>query len=135
MEPAIALTVGKALYAKLSAFQETNGSLLREVRQAWAHGNLERVVLDFGAGVLIVDAEAHDDSINFRCEEANCSTDAQLGTSGGFWQDFIGRTFGWGWITVNQQGYCDGLLLSFDGIEPQVSMSVVASSIKLRRIT
>jgi hypothetical protein len=48
----------------------------------------------------------------------------------GFWDRFIGKAFGWGWVTVNQQGYCDGALLGFDGISPNISIEVMASSIK-----
>ncbi len=38
-------------------------------------------------------------------------------------------------LIMNQQGYIDGLLIGFDGIEPQVLLNVVASSIKVSQIT
>ena len=50
------------------------------------------------------------------------------------WRDLIGAEFWWGWIAVNQQGYSDGVLLSFNGIDPQVLLNVIASSIVVRRI-
>jgi hypothetical protein len=43
--------------------------------------------------------------------------------------------FGWGWITMNQQGYCDGLLLSFGKvIFPQLVLNVMASAIEVGKI-
>ena len=125
------------MFPKLSAFQEIDGRLLRGVRHIEDQGNLARVVLDFGAVVLIVDAVAHDDSIDFKSEKVTDpgATSTNITTQSDFWQEFIDQSFGWGWVTINQQGYCDGLLLSFGGIDAQVLMNVIASSIKLRRIS
>lgn len=50
------------------------------------------------------------------------------------WSDVIGKQFGWGWVTVNQQGYLDGVLLSLNGIVPEILINVVASEIKVRKI-
>src|SRR5262249_54880039 len=50
------------------------------------------------------------------------------------WRPFIGKPFGWGWITVNQQRYCDGALLGFQDIAPAIFLEVVASSIEVSRI-
>jgi hypothetical protein len=35
---------------------------------------------------------------------------------------------------VNQQGYLDGVLLSFGGVIPQLLITVVASSLKTRKV-
>ena len=52
------------------------------------------------------------------------------------WVNFIGKVFGWGWITLNQQGYCDGVLLSFEQVVfPEVALNVIASSIKVGVVT
>ncbi|MGB9468286.1 MAG: DUF6334 family protein, partial [Candidatus Acidiferrum sp.] len=45
------------------------------------------------------------------------------------WGSFIGKPFGWGWIIINQQGYCDGILLRVSGITQVMFLNVVASSI------
>ena len=46
------------------------------------------------------------------------------------WQRFIGRSFGWGWITINQQAYINDILISFGDLTPTLCFNVVASSIK-----
>lgn len=50
------------------------------------------------------------------------------------WQKLIGKECGWTWVTINQQGYRDGVLLSFSGIVPSVMLHVIASSIEVFRI-
>jgi len=35
------------------------------------------------------------------------------------WHGLIGETFGWGWITINQQDALDGILLSFGELLPK----------------
>jgi hypothetical protein len=55
-------------------------------------------------------------------------------TSSSFWREFVGQPFGWGWAVMNQQGYSDGVLLSFGGVTPQVLLEVIASSLKTHRI-
>jgi Family of unknown function (DUF6334) len=40
-----------------------------------------------------------------------------------------------GYAVVNQQGYCDGLLLSFGDIRPKVLLQVMASSIEVKAIS
>jgi len=44
------------------------------------------------------------------------------------------KSFGWGWLTINQQGYIDGDMLSFAGITPRLLITVVASSLKVSGI-
>jgi len=47
------------------------------------------------------------------------------------WIDFLGHDCGWTWCAVNQQGYFDSILISFDGIVPNVMLHVIGSSIKV----
>ena len=83
-------------------------------------------------------ANDNDDSIDFRIANV-----ADVGNFVGVdasrqepWAGFIGKPFSWGWITMNQQGYCDGLLLSFgEIIFPQLVFNVMASSIEVGKIT
>lgn len=94
------------------------------------------MILDFGPVSLIVNGIPDDDSIDFNiAKTADLRVTSRKDASeSAFWKDSIGQPFGWGWITVNQQGYCDGLLMSFGGIEPLILMNVIASSIQLRQI-
>ena len=127
----------EALYPMLSAFHAISGQSLQAVWQIYTEGSLRTLVLDFGSVSLMVIADENDDSIDFRIAD---ETDLRNGVSVDVshqepWNSFIGTPFGWGWVTVNQQGYCDGLLLSFGGIVPQLVLNVIASSIKVGMIT
>jgi hypothetical protein len=51
------------------------------------------------------------------------------------WKRLISKECGWTWMAINQQGYCDSAMLSFDGIVPTVLLHVIASSIELFTIT
>lgn len=81
---------------------------------------------------LMVEAQPDDDSIMIHVINNNDrDTTGWIDTSHSeVWRDFIGEPFGWGWITINQQDFLDGVLLSFDGITPQVMLNVMASSIE-----
>lgn len=136
METEIASAVGQALFPKLSAFHEISDKPLRAIWHVSEYSCLDRVILDFGLVSLIVAAISDDDSIDFTIWKTVdlLTMPRQDVSQSAFWKESVGRPFGWGWVTVNQQGYCDGLLISFGGIEPQIVMNVMASSIKLRRI-
>lgn len=47
------------------------------------------------------------------------------------WKKLLGKECGWTWVATNQQGYCDSVMLSFDGIVPTVLIHVIASSIEV----
>ncbi len=47
------------------------------------------------------------------------------------WKRLIGKECGWTWMALNQQGYCDSAMLSFEGIVPTVLLHAIASSIEL----
>jgi hypothetical protein len=76
--------------------------------------------------------DAYNDTIMFRIVRSrDLNTEGWEDTGHSEpWRRFIGEVFGWGWITINQQDALDGILLSFDGITPQVMLNVMASSIK-----
>jgi Family of unknown function (DUF6334) len=131
-----ALAVGEALFPVLSGFHEIGQQSLRAVWQTSTAACLDQIISDFDRLSLIVSAKQEDDSIDFDVVVA-----ASVDRTGGVdasqlpeWKDLIDVPFGWGWVTVNQQGYCDGLLLSFGGIVPQVVLNVTASSILVGRI-
>jgi hypothetical protein len=126
----------EALFPILSAFHLIDRQSLKAVWQLYTFGSLEKVVLDFDTVSLIVVADGNDDSIDITATDTTevRNPDCVDGSHLEPWNNFIGRPFGWGWITINQQGYCDGLLLSFGGIVPQLVLNVIASSIKVSAI-
>jgi hypothetical protein len=128
--------IAEALFTTLSPFHELANLQLLSVQGMEADGSLDKLVLNFGLRSLILKANADDDTLRVQTVESlettetfTSSVDADL------WKEFIGKRFGWGWVTVNQQGYLDGALLSFSGISPQILVTVVASSLKIARLT
>lgn len=127
----------EAIAPMLSAFHTIGDRPLLGVWQNYSEASLERIVLVFDQVSLIIVADEDDDSIDFTTADTTEGSDlgginASLSEP---WRKFIGKPFGWGWVTVNQQGYCDGLLLSFGGIVPQIALGVMASSIKTATIS
>jgi uncharacterized protein DUF6334 len=51
------------------------------------------------------------------------------------WNKYVGKECGWTWLAWNQQGYLDSVLISFDGIEPNVLLHTIGSSIKVFMIS
>src|SRR5258708_8030949 len=129
-------SAAEALCPILSSFHSIGRQSLKAVWQRYTDGSMDKLVLDFGVVSLIVVANPNDDSVDIMSTDAtdlrNTGVDASHLEP---WESFIGKPFGWGWITINQQGYCDGLLLSFGGIVPQVILNVISSSIKVSAIT
>jgi len=120
------------LHGFLAEFHRINGHPLRAVWHVYVEDCLDKIILEFDLDSLVVEAEPYDDTIVF-----SVTGNTDLITSGRIdashtepWRSFIGALMGWGWITINQQDALDGILLSFDGIFPQVMLSVMASSIK-----
>ena len=132
------IRAAEALYPILSPFHVIGETTLYSIRQVSVDGCLEQVIFEFEPASLIVIADKTDDSV---CVEIAKRLDADSRLNGVDssdaepWKSFVGNAFGWGWLTVNQQGYCDGLLLSFGGITPQLLLNIVASSIKVSKIT
>lgn len=126
-------TAAEALYPTLSVFHSVSGHPLKGVWQIRAQGSVEKLVLGFGAQVLVVTADANDDSLDVDVAASADFQDADRVDVSDVapWDAYAGKSFGWGWIAINQQGYCDGMLLSFEGIIPQLILNVVASSIKV----
>lgn len=123
----------EALAPVLSMFHSIGDRSLCAVWQVYTEGSLDKLIFDFGQISLIVAADENDDSIDIAVAGQNrplpvgCADGSQLQP----WTNIIGKPFGWGWVTVNQQGYCDGLLLGFGEIIPQIVLNVIASTIKV----
>ncbi len=119
------------LHPLLLEFHRINGHPLRAVWHVYTEQCLDKVALEFDQDSLVVEAESYDDTVVFRVISNNDrNTDGWVDASHSEpWSGFVGRTFGWGWITINQQDALDGILLSFEGITPQLMLNVMASSI------
>jgi hypothetical protein len=92
--------------------------------------------LCFETRSLVIEVNENDDTIQVTAIgvlEAMETASRSL-TSSNLWREFVGQPFGWGRVVTNQQGYSDGVLLSFGGVSPQVLLDVIASSLKTGRI-
>jgi len=114
----------------LSEFHKVGVRELRAVWYVWTGQCLDKLIFEFDEVLLLVEAEIDYDTIVVNCIDNvglnNYST--EVGNIE-LWNQFIGKPFGWGWITINQQNYLDGVLLGFEGIEPNILLNVVASSL------
>ena len=131
MEESLHRNLHPDLHPLLLEFHEINGHPLGEVWRVYKDESLDKIVLGFDTNSLVVEADPYDDTIVF-----HLTSSEDLNTNGWIdasqsepWSGFIGKRFGWGWITINQQDALDGVLLSFDGIIPQLMLNVMASSI------
>jgi hypothetical protein len=96
----------------------------------------EELALEFTTKTLFFTANPDDDTISVRSEDAssvNTSAWTRLEAKKP-WKSLLGAEFGWGWVTINQQGYCDGVLVSFDGLLPTIMLCVTGSSITVHRV-
>ncbi len=131
------IEVAEVLYSTLSIFHSINRQRLQSVWGVTTEGSLDKLIFDFDSAALVVIADGDDDSVEFELvEKKDWTIIAAVDRSNREpWKDFIGKRFGWGWITVNQQGYCDGLLFSFEDVVPRVVLNVAASSFKVGLIS
>jgi hypothetical protein len=129
------LATAEALDPMLGNFRRIDGEMLRTVWRVHDEGCLVRVVLDFGHISLTIEARPDDDTIEILTDEgASVAKTAVDASKSEPWSSFVGKPFGWGCVTINQQGYCDGVLLSFDGVIPRMLLNVVASSLDEREL-
>lgn len=96
----------------------------------------EALSLEFTTKRLVFTANPDADTIDVRCEDIQSSNSSAWKRANARepWKSLIGSAFRWGWITVNQQRYCDGVILSFDDLLPTIMLYVIGSSITVRRL-
>lgn len=123
------------MQADLDAFYSIENECLAKVLWRHREDTPEALGLIFETRTLLIHANEDDDTISVAADERLNADECTDLSSSSFWRSFLGQLFGWGWVTTNQQGYRDGVLLSFAGITPQVMLEVVASSIKMHRIS
>jgi len=128
------ITAGTTLRTVLEAFHAVDGQPLTSVSEGYDDGCLTGIVFTFERNTLTVAANAEDDSVELSVTHSSGRPPAHDVSDREPWVTFIGEPFGWGWLTFNQQGYCDGVLLSFRGIIPQLVLTVEASSFSVGTI-
>ena len=128
------ITAGIALRPVLDAFHAVDGQSLTSVSEAYKDGCLTGIVFTFESNTLTVAANVEDDSVELLVTNCSGRPPAHDVSDREPWVTFIREPFRWGWLTLNQQGYCDGVLLSFRGITPQLVLTVEASSFSVGTI-
>ena len=122
--------------SSLDAFRELGLKADQRLEEVWQRvddGCLNLVVLKFSAGVLTFTVDADTDTVEVRHEEAEAFDFSGLIRASDLttWSSLIGQSFGWGWVTINKQGYQDGVILSFGGLQPSVLLVAAASSLRV----
>ncbi len=128
------IKAGIALRPLLEAFHVVAGQLLTSVSEFYEDRCLSGIVFTFERDTLTVAANAEDDSVELSLTNSSGRLPAHDVSDREPWVTFMREPFGWGWLTLNQQGYCDGVLLSFRGIMPQLVLTVEASSFSVGAI-
>lgn len=116
-------------------FHKIDAQVLQGVWRVYFEQSLDKIILKFDHDSLSIEAVPDDDTITLQTiSNTNLNLeDAIDGSLSEPWHNFIGQSFGWGWITINQQEAVDGVLLSFRGLVPQIILNVMASSIKVSK--
>jgi hypothetical protein len=88
------------------------------------------IVLQWNDGCLMFRVDEDTDSLSAEFLDAPSLVSHRRISSEPPWDQYIGKECGWTWVAINQQGYCDSALLSFQGIVPSVMLHVIASAIQ-----
>ncbi len=118
----------------LQPFRDCQQRVLTAVLQGEGEAG-ETILLVFGADALALQSDPDLDTLTISFGPLADVEDFTDLTGDRPWSRFIGKPFFWGWLTTNQQGYTDGALVSFDGVLPEVGVTVVASSLETVLVT
>jgi Family of unknown function (DUF6334) len=104
---------------------------LHDVHEKVVHGLREEIVLDFGDSSVTFVAEPDYDTIGCRFRNQPFVSNRGYRRVGAEspWSRLVDKACGWTWLAVNQQGYWDTALISFDAVVPNVLLNVMASSL------
>lgn len=94
----------------------------------------EELLLAFGSEGLVFRCNEDSDALAISLEPLPALDDAEDLTAHPIWSRFLGKEFSTGWLMMNQHGYCDGALLSFDGVVPEVGLNVVAAAFEILEV-
>ena len=118
-------------FPRLSVFQAISNLSLVSVSEKSSGGHREEMVLDFGQTLVVITANEEEDSLELRAAQETETSGLENVSESEPWNKFIGKKFGWGWLTINQLGSWDGLVLGFEAAAPQIMLHVVDSSIRI----
>jgi Family of unknown function (DUF6334) len=111
--------------------------VLENVFEKIVHDCRDEIVFDLGDCCLRIGIDINYDTLTFRFQPKHFRPTKNWASVRGSesWKKCIGKEIGWTWLALNQQGYLDTALISFDGIEPNMMLQGVASSIEVFAIT
>ncbi len=105
---------------------------LNGVFEVLVDGCRDELVLAFEHATLAFRPDPDTDALEVRFSDADFQPSADHhALTGSALDRFAGVELGWSWLAVNQQGYCDSAMLSFDGITPNVLIHVIGSSVMI----
>jgi hypothetical protein len=113
--------------------ERENPYVLRDVYERMTGDCRAELILQWDGGYLLFRADIDTDSLEVEFQEGGLAPTRKNRSlrSASPWNEYIGKECGWTWLAINQQGYCDSALFSFDGIVPCVLLNVMASSINV----
>ena len=132
MDSANKENIGNVLRPVLTPFHAVDGCPLQNVWETSVDDELESIQLEFEPGFLNIDVDTEDDTLRL-CVTRERRSNSRCTSHLSPWKQQIGKPFGWGWIGVNQQGYLDGVSLSFGSVTPQFSITAIASTLRLSK--
>jgi hypothetical protein len=122
----------EALAPSLSCFRKVHGCLLKAVWEATSYDEVDSIQLDFDFCVLGLTVDPDNDTIQLAVTAARvkpCRDASRLLP----WSQQIGKPFGWGWVSINQQGYLDSVSLGFDSVTPQLTVTAIGSALRITK--
>ncbi len=105
--------------------------VLQDVLEKMVDGCRDQLILNLGDCFLRFGVDIDTDTITSEFQPSPLRTKRGYRSiqSAKPWEKYVGKECGWTWLAWNQQGYLDSVLLSFDGIEPNVLLNTIGSSI------
>jgi hypothetical protein len=111
--------------------------VLNDVLEKMVYGSRAELILNLGECFVRFGVDIDTDTVTsqfqpfpFRTRKGYASVQSAKP-----WRKYVGNECGWTWFAVNQQGYMDSVLLSFEGIEPNILLQTIASSIEVFAIS
>ena len=107
--------------------------VLKDVFEKIVHGCRDEIILDLGDCSFRIGVDINYDTLVFQFQSRPFKPTKRWVSleNSEPWEKHVGQECGWTWLAVNQQGYLDTALVSFDGIEPGIMLQAIASSIEV----
>jgi hypothetical protein len=111
----------------------TTPYVLKDVLEKVEFGCRDELILDWGDCVLRFHVNSVTDTVISQFDSSPLPSRKEYRSirSAKPWKGFVGKWCGGTWLTVDQEGYWDGAMIGFDGIEPNILLQTIASSLKV----